>query len=211
MRRKTVIVSVGLLAGAFVALAPSAAQAAPTRFEAENSPAICTGTIDTNWAGFSGGGFCNGDNSTGGFAQFTVNASASGTATLGIRFANGTTSARAVSLSVNGSTVQTPSFEGTGAWSSWVTKTLTVSVNSGSNTIRLTPTTSTGLPNVDFLDFEVGASQPPANALYVATNGNDSSAGTLSAATPSSSVAGPTRRARTSRSSRTARRVSPSR
>jgi hypothetical protein len=149
------------VAGAVLVWPGSAAVAAPTRFEAESSPATCSGTIDSNWAGFSGSGFCNGTNATGAFAQFTVNASAASTATLGVRFANGTTTARPAGLVVNGATVQTPSFEGTGAWSTWVTKTLTASVNAGSNTIRLNPTTANGLPNVDFLDFEVAGSPPP--------------------------------------------------
>jgi hypothetical protein len=161
MHLKPVIACASLLAGALVALSPSPAHAAPTRYEAESSPAACTGTIDSNWAGFSGSGFCNGTNATGAFAQFTVNASGSGTATLGVRFANGTTAARPASLIVNGSTVQSPSFEATGAWSSWATKTLTVSVNSGNNTIRLNPTSSGGLPNLDYLDFEVGGTQQP--------------------------------------------------
>ncbi|WP_238413267.1 pectate lyase family protein [Saccharothrix deserti] len=136
-------------------LSQSAAQAAPTRYEAENSPAVCSGTTDTNWTGYSGSGFCNADNAAGAYAQFTVNASAAGTATLGIRFANGTTT-RAADLVVNGSTVQGVSFEGTGAWSTWVTRTLTVPVNAGGNTVRLNPTTAAGLPNIDYLDVEVG-------------------------------------------------------
>ncbi|WP_434446990.1 carbohydrate-binding protein [Lentzea sp. E54] len=160
MRVKTLIACVGLLGGALVAAASSTAQAAPARYEAEASPAVCSGTIDSNWSGFSGTGFCNGSNSTSGYAQFTVNAATSGTATLGVRFANGTTTARPADLVVNGSTVQTPSFEGTGAWSSWVTKTLTVQVNAGTNTIRLNPTTANGLPNVDHLDFEAGGTTP---------------------------------------------------
>ncbi|WP_086016534.1 hypothetical protein [Streptomyces davaonensis] len=44
----------GLLAGALVALSGNPAQAATTRYEAETSPAICTGTIDSDWAGWSG-------------------------------------------------------------------------------------------------------------------------------------------------------------
>jgi hypothetical protein len=182
MHVKPLIAGAGLAAVALVVLSQSAARAAPTRYEAESSPAVCTGTIDANWAGFSGSGFCNATNAVGAYAQFTVNASAAGTATLGVRFANGGTSARPANLIVNGSTVQAPSFEGTGAWSTWVTKTLTVPVNAGSNTIRLDPTTSGGLPNVDHLDFEVGGGQPqPTDVLYVATNGNDANAGTLAA------------------------------
>ncbi|WP_246083874.1 carbohydrate-binding protein [Nonomuraea diastatica] len=69
-----------------------------------------------------------------------------------VRFANGVATARPASLIVNGSTAQTPSFEGTGAWTTWVTKTLTVTLNAGGNTIRFKPTTASGLPNIDHLD-----------------------------------------------------------
>src|SRR5262245_59165747 len=95
---KTLSAGAGLLlAGAFIVFSQSTAQAAATRYEAETSPAVCAGTIDSNWAGFSGSGFCNGTNSTSGYAQFTVSAATAGTATLGIRFANGTTTARPAS------------------------------------------------------------------------------------------------------------------
>lgn len=160
MRLKALFSCVGILAGALVAVSSSAALAAPARYEAESSPGVCAGTIDANWPGFSGNGFCNGTNSTSGYVQFTVTAAAAGTATLGIRFANGTTTARPADLVVNGSTVQSPSFEGTGAWSTWATRTVTVQVNAGSNTIRLNPATAAGLPNIDFLDFESGGTTP---------------------------------------------------
>jgi hypothetical protein len=179
MRLKAVTACAGLFAGVLVGLSPSAAHAAPTRYEAETSPAVCTGTIDSNHAGFSGSGFCNGTNTTGAHAQFTVNASAAGTATLAVRFASGTSSSRPADLTVNGTTVQSVSFEGTGAWSTWVTKTMTVSVNSGSNTIRFNPTSSAGLPNIDYIDVEAGGTtQPPGDTLYVAPNGTGSAAGT---------------------------------
>ncbi|ANZ40880.1 hypothetical protein BBK82_37755 [Lentzea guizhouensis] len=144
-----------------VAVSSSTALAAPTRYEAESSPAVCSGSVDSNWTGFTGSGFCNGTNATSGYAQFTVTAAAAGTATLGIRFANGTTTARPADVVVNGTTAQSTSFEGTGAWSTWVTKTLTVQVGAGTNTIRLNPTTSGGLANIDHLDFEAGGTTPP--------------------------------------------------
>jgi len=172
-----------VLAGAALVvgvLAPAPAAAATTRYEAETSPAVCNGTIDSDWAGFSGSGFCNGTNATGAYAQFTANAAA-GTATLGVRFANGTTTGRAVDVVVNGATVQSVSFEGTGAWSTWVTKTLTVTLTAGNNTIRLNPTGSGGLPNLDYLDVTSdGTPPPPAGTLYVAPTGTDGAAGTIS-------------------------------
>ena len=161
MRMRTMISCISLLAGALVVAASPAAQAAPTRYEAETSPAVCSGTIDSNHQGFTGSGFCNGTNATSGYAQFTVNATAAGTATVGVRFANGTTTARPANVVVNGTTVQTPSFAGTGAWTSWATTTMSVPVNAGSNTIRLNPTTAAGLPNIDYLDVEVGGTEPP--------------------------------------------------
>ncbi len=174
-----------LAAGTVVVLPGGTAAAASTRYEAESSPAVCTGTIDSDWAGYSGSGFCNGNNAVGAYAQFTVNAATSGTATLKVRFASGTTTARPADVTVNGSAAPSASFESTGAWATWATKTLTVPVRSGSNTIRLTPTTSAGLPNVDHLDVEVGDTTPPPSgtALYVAPNGSDSAAGTQSAPT----------------------------
>ncbi|WP_290858949.1 right-handed parallel beta-helix repeat-containing protein [Hamadaea sp.] len=123
-----------------------------TRYEAETAPAVCTGTIDSNWSGYSGSGFCNGDNAVGAYAQFTVSTPAAGTATLRVRFAIGGTTGRSADVIVNGSTAATVSFEATGGWSTWATKTLTVSLNAGSNTIRFNPTTSNGLANLDYLE-----------------------------------------------------------
>lgn len=171
MRLKAALACAALLAAVFT---PTAAHAAPTRYEAEN--ALCTGTIDNNWAPYSGSGFCNGTNAAGAYAEFAVNAGSAGTATLGVRFANGTTTARPADLVVNGAAVQNVAFEGTGAWNTWVTKTLTVPVRSGSNTVRFHPTTANGLPNLDYLDVELGGTTP--GGIYVAPNGTDSAPGT---------------------------------
>ena len=163
---------IGFLMAALVALwlVPSAAaQAAPTRYEAENSPAVCDGTIDTNWAGFSGTGFCNTANAVGGSVTWTVTAANAGAATLGIRYANGTTTDRPANVIVNGATaLSAVSFPSTSTWTGWTTKTVTVNVNAGTNTIKLSATTANGDANIDFLDFEVAA--PPAFTDYQAEN-----------------------------------------
>jgi hypothetical protein len=182
MQATPAIACVSLLAGALVALSGNAAQAASVRYEAESSPAVCTGTIDSDWTGYSGSGFCNGTNATGAYAQFTVTAATAGTATLNVRFANGTTTARPADVTVNGSAAASASFEATGAWSTWATKTLTVPVSAGSNTIRLNPTAAAGLPNVDYLDADVSTAATGA-VLYVSPSGTDSAAGTESAPT----------------------------
>ncbi|MGW0121515.1 carbohydrate-binding protein [Streptomyces sp. NPDC003327] len=183
MRTRSVTASVGLLAGTLVALTGTTAQAATTRYEAEASPAVCTGTLDSDWAGFTGSGFCNGTNAVGAAAQFTVTAPAAGTATLRVRFANGTTAARAATVTVNGTTAASVSFESTGTWDGWTTKTLTVPLGAGTGTVRFSPTSAAGLPNIDHLEVETsGTTTPPptGSALYVAPNGTAGAAGTVS-------------------------------
>ncbi|TDC83643.1 carbohydrate-binding protein [Micromonospora sp. KC606] len=143
------------------ALTATVAVAAATRYEAETSPATCDGSIDSNHTGFSGSGFCNGNGAVGAAAQFTVTASTAGTASIGIRYANGASANRPADVLVNGTVAHSgAAFDATGAWSTWATKTLTVAVNAGSNTIRLSPTTANGLANIDYLDFEIGGTPP---------------------------------------------------
>ncbi|HCU51851.1 MAG TPA: hypothetical protein DGG94_18965, partial [Micromonosporaceae bacterium] len=116
--------------------------------------------IDSNHTGFSGTGFCNATNAVGGHAEWTVNASAAGQATIGIRYANGTTTNRPADIVVNGTVVQAAAaFNGTGAWTTWATKSLTASLNAGSNTIRISATSANGPANLDYLEVDAA---PPA-------------------------------------------------
>nr|WP_157631929.1 glycosyl hydrolase family 28 protein [Catelliglobosispora koreensis] len=119
---------------------------AGTRYEAENA-FIGQGVVESNHAGYSGTGFVNGDNVVGSFVEWTVTAAATGSATVRIRYANGTTANRP--MNVNGLITD---FAGTGAWTTWQTKTLTLNLTAGSNVIRATATTSNGGPNLDYLD-----------------------------------------------------------
>lgn len=154
MKTRPALACAALLAGTLVTLSGTAAHAATTRYEAEGSSASCNGSIETEWPGYSGDGFCDTENEEGAHVQFSVNASASGTATLTVHFANGTSSARPADVLVNGSRAASVSFEGTGDWDEWATKTLTVQLDEGANTIRFDPTGSQGMPNVDYLDVE---------------------------------------------------------
>jgi hypothetical protein len=104
--------------------------------------------------GFSGTGFVNYDNVVGSYVQWTVNAAQAGSATLAFRFANGSTAGRPMDISVNGAlAVDEFAFPPTGAWSTWRTATVTVTVNAGTNVIRATATSAGGGPNVDYLEM----------------------------------------------------------
>jgi Fungal chitosanase of glycosyl hydrolase group 75/Carbohydrate binding module (family 6) len=153
--RGAALMSGGLVAGLLLPMV--SAHAAATRYEAENAT-ISQGTVASNHTGFSGTGFVDYTNVTGSYVQFTVTAANAGTATVSVRYANGTTVNRPMDIAVNGTTVAAgASFGPTANWDTWATKTLTVAVNAGSNTIRATATTANGGPNVDFVDFELAA------------------------------------------------------
>jgi len=125
---------------------------AGTRYEAENA-FISQGVVESNHAGFSGTGFVNGDNVVGAYVEFTVASPAAGNGTLTVRYANGTTTNRPMTLSVNGGPPVNLDFTGTGAWTTWATRSVTAAlIAGGNNKVRLTATTANGGPNLDCLD-----------------------------------------------------------
>ncbi|MGX7826019.1 carbohydrate-binding protein [Actinokineospora sp. 24-640] len=161
-RRRPALLAAGValtIVGSGVVI--TGASAAPVRHEAENSPATCAGAIESNHAGYSGSGFCNAENAVGAAAQFTVTATTAGSTTIGVRYANGGTANRPADVLVNGAAAHSgTAFDPTGAWTTWATKTLTVPLNAGTNTIRLSPTTAEGLANVDYLETDATDNPP---------------------------------------------------
>jgi chitinase len=136
------------------------AAAADTSYEAETAT-ISQGVVESNHAGFTGTGFVNYTNVSGSYVQWSVTAAAAGSATLAIRFANGTATNRPMDIAVNGTTVASGvAFNGTGAWTSWQTASVTATLNAGANTVRATATTANGGPNVDRLTVTDGTTNP---------------------------------------------------
>jgi rhamnogalacturonan endolyase len=159
-RLVTVASTAVLLFGAGVVVALNAS-AATARYEAESAPATCAGAIASNHSGYSGAGFCDTDGAVGAAAQFTVNAPAAGSATVDIRYANGNAAGRPADVNVNGAVAQAAvPFDPTGAWNAWATRTVSVQLNAGTNTIRLAATTAAGLANVDYVDVTTGGTTP---------------------------------------------------
>jgi len=127
----------------------------PNRYEAETAT-VDQGVVETTHAGFSGTGFVNYNNVAGSFVEWRVEASQAGAATLRFGYANGTTVDRPMNISVNGGPPVAVSFPGTGAWTSYSTASVNVTLNAGTNTIRATATTATGGPNADYVDVLTG-------------------------------------------------------
>lgn len=140
---------------------PTAPPAGGTTYQAENAT-IYNAVISNEHSGYTGTGFVDYNNVTGSYVEWTVNVASSGTYTLTFRYANGTTTNRPLDIYVNGSKViSNLAFNGTGAWATWSTQTANVSLNSGSNKIRATATTSNGGPNMDKLDISGGSAPTP--------------------------------------------------
>jgi len=104
--------------------------------------------LESSNAGFMGSGYVNAS-ATGGFSQISnVNGLGGGSKTLRIRFALGVTAARTGRLLVNG-VASNITFNGTGAWTTWATQNVTVTLNNNStNTIRF-ESTGQDLANID--------------------------------------------------------------
>lgn len=144
-----------LAATAGVVAAAPAASAASNRYEAEDAT-IIQRVVEANHPGFSGTGFVNYDNVTGSAVEWTVNAAVAGTATVTIRFANGTAANRPMDITVNGTLVANDlAFGSTGTWDFWQGGPVTATVVAGTNRIRATAVTSSGGPNVDFIDVDI--------------------------------------------------------
>ncbi|WP_433514948.1 glycosyl hydrolase 2 galactose-binding domain-containing protein [Nonomuraea sp. CA-143628] len=120
----------------------------PVIYQAEDAT-ISQGVVESNHDGYTGTGFVNYDNLTGSYVEWTVNAPVAGPVTLELRYANGTTVNRPMTITVNGGAAVTRDFNATGDWDTWQTSTLTVNLTQGANKIRATATTANGGPNAD--------------------------------------------------------------
>src|SRR5262245_60181310 len=120
-------------------------------FQAETAY-IVSGTVASDHAGYTGTGFVDYFNQTGGYIEWTVNAACAGTYHMDFRYANATAGNRPLEIRINGTIVNSRlAFIGTGAWTTWLNQGLNAQLNAGTNTIRATATTMTGGPNIDKL------------------------------------------------------------
>jgi hypothetical protein len=125
------------------------APADATRYEAENA-ALSNAVVLSNHKAYTGTGFVDYANATGGYTEFTVNAPAAGPASLTFRYANGTNTNQAMDIRVNGTVAaKALAFGNTLSWDEWDTRTVVANLVAGPNTIRATATTANGGPNLD--------------------------------------------------------------
>ncbi|HWO61997.1 MAG TPA: CBM35 domain-containing protein, partial [Umezawaea sp.] len=155
-----------------LALAPVVdASAATTRVEAERATLTGGAVTATDHPGYSGtgfvGGFTDGNKGTA-KATFPVTVTA-GTYSLNLGYANGTGSARTLTLTVDGGSARQISLAATANWDTWGSSGTSVALGAGSHSISYAfGPADNGNVNVDYLD--VVPSTPDSGPLREAEN-----------------------------------------
>ncbi|MEV6460794.1 family 16 glycoside hydrolase [Streptomyces albidoflavus] len=109
-----------------------------TLYEAEEAALTGGAGVDTEHAGYSGGGFVDNFGEQGASVAFDVRAPKAGTYDVGLRYSNGPDPApgtKTVSLHVNGEKVRQAELASTTDWKTWRTATEKVELREGRNTV----------------------------------------------------------------------------
>jgi len=109
--------------------------------------------VDSLHAGASGNAYVDYGTAPGDYVQWSINVPAAGSYRLEFRYANNGGSNRPLALTVNGVSITTSlAFAATSAWTTWELSSRDVTLQAGTNTIRLAiPSGASSGPNVDWL------------------------------------------------------------
>lgn len=122
--------------------------------EAETACEVDGVKVEATNTGFYGAGYVNTDNIIGSKAVWNFNSELSQTVTTSIRFTNGGTTNRNMTLKVNGVTLSEIVFVATGSFTTWKTVEVSLPLIQGGNKIELVSLTSDGGPNIDLFAFQ---------------------------------------------------------
>lgn len=122
-------------------------------YQAENHTFQSGCSVRSNHSGYTGSGFMDyGGNGT--LVEWNnVKAPAAGQFTLVFRYSNGSAGDRPCAVAINDTaTAGDVTFAKTGAWNTWATASIKVTLKQGMNKVRVTANTTRGGPNVDKMD-----------------------------------------------------------
>jgi hypothetical protein len=141
-----------------------AATAHAATLQAESASLSGGAATATDHGGYTGSGFVGGyvdGNKGNAQTSFTVNAATTGNYTLKLRYANGTGSAKTLTLYVDGVSKGQVSLGATANWDDWLVQTTTVALTAGNHTVAYKFTTAdSGNVNLDKLDVDAVVATP---------------------------------------------------
>lgn len=159
-------------------------------YEAEQA-SINNGILETINTGYNGSGYVNYNNEANSYVEWYINVPASGAYKLTLRYSNGTTVSRPMSITFNGNLAQSSlDFGPTTDWTTWTESSIVINLNQGQNIIRATGITANGGPNVDYLKVSHTTEPLTTSTIPVATPTNASSAYPTSTTIPTIYLAG---------------------
>ena len=145
-----------------------------TRYEAEDAT-LSGPVVAANQGGFSGTGFADYINKNNDYVEWTVDVAATAPYRLSFQYANGSTAARNLRVTLDGEEIGTVLGSSTTSWTSWRAENLDpVVIPAGEHRIRLTALGNSG-PNVDYLALAPSDQMVPTSASAVAARTADSS------------------------------------
>jgi pectate lyase len=134
-----------------VSVAQAGQAGTPVVYQTESGTVGGGTVVESTNGGFIGTGYVNAS-ATGGFSQNSnVDGRGGGSKTLRIRYALGVTAARTGRLVVNGVATNI-SFNGTGAWTTWATQNVTVTLNNNTSNVIRFESTGADLANIDQIE-----------------------------------------------------------
>ena len=120
-----------------------------------STPKEGDGIAETSNEGFLKNGYYNFTNSLSSYGTWEIFSQTEAKTTLTVRFTNGGTTSRSMSLNVNGASVGTVSFPSTSNWTTYSEATVDVKLVQGVNTLTFKSLTSDGGPNFDMFTFGI--------------------------------------------------------
>lgn len=122
--------------------------------EAEADACAYEGILETSNTGFNGTSYINVSNVIGSSITFNISATNAGTAILSFRYANGGANDRPAQISLNNvALANNLGFPVTGAFTTWKTVDLSLTLFKGINVLKLVSTTTEGLANIDQIGY----------------------------------------------------------
>ncbi len=154
-----------------LAVTPGAAPpagAAPSSYEAEDAALAGGAVMSDEHAGFSGSGFAAGftdANKGSARATFAIEVPDAGSYSLELRYANGTTAPKTLSVEADGGAARSLTLPATAGWDTWGTVSTSTSLTAGRHTVALVfGAADTGNVNLDRLDITEVVEPPDAGS-----------------------------------------------